>query len=216
MPSARKRSRRIRKSASSRSTRKWQDDASYVADQARESSWSSNSLWGDAAAAKFVKFGKWLGDRLCHDDTVADFGGNDGWAAYCFYLEHKIKPLVVDCEPQRLEHADKRFRLSTYQSFIEDMRELADDSIDWGFTSHTLEHTRDTAKALREIVRVIKRGCYFVLPLEDLRHARKNHAHAICFTKVGDWARLLEDNGWRVIVKERVTEYEAQMYAEPA
>lgn len=207
MPSARKPSRRIRN---------WQSDSEYVADQDRESSWSSQDKpWGDAAASKFVLFGRYLGDRLCHDDTVADFGGNDGYAAHCFYLVHKIKPLVVDCEPKRLDNADKVFKLPTYQSFIEDMKELANKSIDWGFTSHTLEHTRDTAKALREIARVIKRGCYFVLPLENLAHAKRNHAHAICFTRVCDWARLLESNGWRILDKGKIGAHEAQMYAEP-
>lgn len=146
---------------------------------------------------------------------MADFGGNDGYAAHNFYLVHKIKPLVIDCEPRRLEHASKAYGLSTYEAFLEDMKDLADKSIDWGFCSHTLEHTRDTAKAMREMARVIKRGCYFVMPLEDLKHARKNHAHAICFTRVRDWEHLLESSGWSVKHSQKVGDYEAQMYAEP-
>lgn len=156
-----------------------------------------------------------LGDRLYHDDKVADFGGNDGYAAYNFYLAHKIKPLVIDCEPKRIEHADKVYKLSTYQTFIEHMPELADDSIDWGYTSHTLEHTRDTAKAMREMARVIKRGCMFIVPLEDLRHARRNHAHAICFTRVRDWVKMLERNGWKTISSSNSGKHEAHIYAEP-
>lgn len=199
----------------SRQTRKWRSDAEYISDQNETSSWSSASLWGEAAANKLVSFGHWLGDRLFHDDIVADFGGNDGFAAYNFYLVHKIKPLVVDCEPRRLEHADKVYKLSTYQTFIEHMPELADNSIDWGFTSHTLEHTRDTEKAIREIARVVKRGCCFIVPLEDLHHARRNHAHAICFTKVGDWKGLLIKNGWNVLSAKKPHKHEAHLYAEP-
>lgn len=211
----RRRSSRTNKSAS-RPIRDWKSDADYVADQDRESSWSSrNQPWGDAAATKFVDFGDWLGDRLCHDDKVADFGGNDGWASFCFYSRHKVKPLVVDCEPKRLDHADKKYRLPTYQSFLENMKELADSSIDWGFCSHTLEHTRDTARAMREMARVIGRGCYFVMPLESLSHAKKNHAHAICFTKMEGWVALLEKNGWVVRLQKQVSQFEAQMYAEP-
>lgn len=160
-------------------------------------------------------FGKFLGPELCHDDSVADFGGNDGYAANEFYMAHKIKPLVIDCEPKRLEHADKVYRLPTYQSFIESMKELRSASIDWGFSSHTLEHTRDTAKALREMARVIKRGCYFVLPLERLSHARRNHAHAICFTRPRDWKRLMEANGWCVVKMRRVHEHELHAYGAP-
>src|SRR6267142_236072 len=92
---------------------------------------------------------------LCHDDKVADFGGNDGRSSFCFYQKHKIKPLVVDCEPQRLQHAANYYHMETYQTFVEDMHDLKDDSIDWGFCSHTLEHTRDNEKAMRESARVI-------------------------------------------------------------
>lgn len=147
---------------------------------------------------------------------MADFGGNDGWASFCFYSRHKVKPLVVDCEPKRLEHADKAYKLPTYQTFIEHMPELADKSIDWGFCSHTMEHCRDTAAAMREIARVIRRGCYFVLPLENKRHAVKNHAHAMCISHPSGWKRLLEANGWRVVFSEKVTQHEFQVYAEPA
>lgn len=181
-----------------------------------DSTWSSfDRAWGDASANKFVQFGQWLGARLCHDDKVADFGGNDGWAAFNFYSHHKVKPLVIDCEPKRLEYAWSKYRLSTYQAFLENMKDLPNKTIDWGYCSHTLEHTRDTAKAMREIARVVKRGCYFVVPLEDLAHARRNHAHAICFTRVRDWKKLLTANGWTVMASARVGEFEAQLYAEP-
>lgn len=216
---AAKRSSRLKKSPSKRRTRVWQSDAEYIADQNENSSWSSvDTAWGDAASLKFVKFGEFLekNGSLCHDDKVADFGGNDGRSAFCFYQRHKIKPLVVDCEPQRLKHAAAYYGMETYQTFIEDMSQLKDKSIDWGFCSHTLEHTRDTEKAVREIARVVKRGCYFVLPLENLAHARGNHAHAICFTQVKDWKRLLQKNGWVIKAGERVATHEAQFYAEPA
>lgn len=151
---------------------------------------------------------------LFHDDVVADFGGNDGWAAHNFYMTHKIKPLVIDCEPKRIERADKAFKLPTYQSFVEDMKELADDSIDWGFCSHTLEHTRDPVKAIREIARVVKRAVYFVVPLESKIHARRNHAHSISLPHIEDWQTLLEENGWHVLYKVKVHKWEAHFLAE--
>jgi ubiquinone/menaquinone biosynthesis C-methylase UbiE len=136
--------------------------------------------------------------QMFHDDTVADFGGNDGYAANEFFKAHAIKPLVVDCEPQRIEHARVVYGLSTYEAFIEDMKDLADKSIDWGFCSHTLEHTRDTAKALREIARVVKRGCLFILPIEDEEHAARNMAHACHADSLKEWKALVLANGWKV------------------
>ena len=173
--------------------------------------------WGNMAAFKFVQFGNSLehSGSLCHDDRVADFGGNDGYVANQFYLAHKIKPLVVDCEPRRLDYAGKRYGLQTYEAFVEDMKDLADKSIDWGFCSHTLEHTRDVAKALREIARVVKRGAYFVVPIEGKKHASENHGHAISFVRMKDWEDVLEENGWKIIKSFMPGEHEAQFFAEP-
>lgn len=198
----------------SRQIRRWQTDDEYVADQDRESSWSTGSIWGKAAAQKFALFGRSLGPNLFHDDKVADFGGNDGFAAYTFYLEHKVKPLVVDCEPKRLAHARDVYQLPTLQAFIESMP-LPDKSIDWGFTSHTLEHTRDTGQALWEMARVVKRGCCFYLPLEDRKHAKANHAHAICFRQPKGWTALLRRSGWTISACEKIHDHEVCIYAEP-
>lgn len=195
--------------------RQWKSDDEYIDDQDRDSSWSHKSPWGQLATLKFVHFGRKLGERLCHDDTVADFGGNDGTASYGFYVEHKIKPLVIDCEPKRLEFAEKVYSLSTYQSFIEHMPELADKSIDWGFTSHTIEHLRDVRAGLREIARVVRRGCCFVVPLERKSHAMDNHAHAICFTQPRQWKKLLNDNGWNVLETKRAGDHEVHIFAAP-
>lgn len=194
--------------------RTWQSDSDYIADQDAESSWSHKSSWGESAAMKFVHFGKEI--DLFHDDTVADFGGNDGYAAYNFYLRHKVKPIVVDCEPKRLDHASKVYLLPTLQRFIEEMPELADKSVDWGFCSHTLEHCRDAAKAFREISRVVSRMCYFVVPLEEPGHAKENHAHAICFQRPIQWRRMAEANGWRVLKGKRMLEPEYHFIGVPA
>ena len=173
--------------------------------------------WGDAAAEKFISFGKVLKQtgQLFHDDRVADFGGNDGYAAHKFYLVHAIKPLVVDCEPQRIEHARTVYGLSTYESFLESMKDLKRDSIDWGFCSHTLEHTRSPAKALREMARVIKRACMFVLPIEDAEHAEVNTAHNVHADSMGEWKRLIKRNGWRIVGAQRPIPQECHIFARP-
>ncbi len=162
-----------------------------------------------------MKYGCEIQEYMCHDDRVADFGGNDGWAAYQFYLIHKIKPLVVDCEPMRLQHAWQAYGLKTFETFIEDMNGLPDKSIDWGFSSHTMEHCRDTAKALREMSRVVGRLCFFILPLESRRHAKDNHGHCVSFTKVDGWLKLIRKNGWKIVREAKVFHDEAQIYAIP-
>lgn len=201
---------------SSPTIRQFESDAEYIAAQDRESSWSHKSHWGEATANKFVQFGDALEGYglLYHDDTLADFGGNDGYAAHEFYMAHKIKPLVIDCEPKRLAYASSVFKLPTLRAFIEDLP-LADKSIDWGYTSHTMEHMRDPMKAMREMRRVIKRGCLFILPIEGRVHANKNHAHTINFTQPRQWVSILRKCGWKMKYVNRPHGHEMYILAEP-
>ena len=200
----------------SRLERKWQSDSDYVAAQDRISSWSHLSPWGEQAAKKFVMYGRYLGDRLYHDDVVADFGGNDGTAAHRFFLAHGIKPIVIDCEPKRLEYARSEYGLVTVETFLESMPMIADKSIDWGFSSHTLEHVRDQRQAICEILRVVKRGCGFIIPLENHGHAEENEAHTFHCTTVKGWRHLIESCGWRVEESSKQKRPEAHIFAVPA
>ncbi len=196
--------------------RAWDSDEQYVKDQATDSSWSHDTAWGKTAALKFMSVGDILLNtgQLFHNDTIADFGGNDGFAAHQFYMRHGIKPMVIDCEPHRIAFAKREYDLSTIQCFIEDIP-LSDNSIDWGFCSHTLEHTRDVNKALSEIARVIKRGCVFILPIESVDNASRNIAHAVSCSTLGQWKELLRPY-WTIKGSARTKcRVEAQIFAVP-
>jgi ubiquinone/menaquinone biosynthesis C-methylase UbiE len=194
----------------------WDSDADYVAAQDKDNSWSHDTAWGEMAAAKFMSYGDTLKKRgwLYHDDTFADFGGNDGFAAHQFYLRHGIKPLVVDCEPRRVQFAKQVYCLKSVQCFLEAIP-LRDKSIDWGFCSHTLEHTRDVNKALAEMARVIKRGCAFVFPMEDAKSAEGNPAHSVQCSSLGGWQKLFKAH-WVVKGSARTKCHtEGQIFALP-
>lgn len=196
--------------------RKWETDEQYVLDQATDSSWSHDTEWGEKAAMKFMHMGDTLfrSGELYHNDAVADFGGNDGFSSYQFYRRNGIRPTVIDCEPTRLAFARREYSLPTLQCFIEDIP-LPDNSIDWGFCSHTLEHTRDISRALKEMARVINRGCAFVVPLETKETASGNIAHAVCCTSIKQWKDLLNPH-WRIRSSARTKKRcEAQIFAIP-
>jgi SAM-dependent methyltransferase len=194
----------------------WDSDDAYIADQDKDSSWSHDTAWGECAATKFMDYGDKIRafGWLYHDDTVADFGGNDGFAAHQFFLRHGIKPLVIDCEPRRLAFAAREYGLKTLRCFIEDIP-LPGKSIDWGFCSHTLEHTRDVGRAIAELARVVKRACAFVVPLEKPDVARRNPAHSVGCATLKEWKELLKPH-WVIKGSGRaVCRTEGQLFALP-
>lgn len=153
--------------------------------------------------------------KLFHNDRVADFGGNDGYASNEFYKALAIKPTVVDCEPRRLDHAAKAYNLPTVLAFLEDMNMLKNKCFDWGYCSHVMEHMRDPEGALQEMARVIKRGCLFILPIEDEEHASMNSAHAIQANSMKEWKELIGENGWHVASWRKPLRQECFIVAEP-
>lgn len=197
--------------------RKWRSDKEYLCDQDEHNSWGSASPWGMRARGYFTLYGEWLSQigKLFHDDTVADFGGNDGTAANQFYMDHKIKPLVIDCDTGRLNYAKSSYGLPVLHSFVESIPDLKDKSIRWGFCSHTLEHMRDAQAGLREMARIIFGGCLFIIPLEPFRHAVGNPAHARCSTKISEWKALVKSGGWKIVKAEKKSRFELAIYAEP-
>lgn len=197
--------------------RSWTSDRDYIDSQRKDSSWNHRSAFGEFSAQKFIKYGEVLRKEglLYHDDKVADFGGNDGFCSNAFYLIHKIKPLVIDCEPDRLLYATEVYKLKTLQCFIEEIP-LPDKYVDWGFCSHTLEHTRDPVKALREMSRLVKRGMLLVVPLEGKEHARCNTAHSLSSPTMLQWKQLIGDSGvWAIKKSKRICGTEAIFWMLP-
>jgi len=94
---------------------------------------------------------------------------------------------------------------------IEDACKLdafASQSMDFVFSSHTLEHIQDAEKALREWWRVLKPGGYLVLYLPDdslypkcgTEGANPDHKHDLNRDKVIEWMKGV--GGWNLIVDE--------------
>lgn len=169
------------------------------------------------ASTRSAGFAAWLTESgyLFHDDVVADFGGNDGTAARAFFAVSCVKPVVVDCEPARLDFAAQS-GLQVRRAFLEDLSSFPDKSVRHAFCSHTMEHCRDAAKALREIARVVSGYCYFVFPIEKHEHGEANHAHAIVCESAALWKSLLIANGWRIVKGKTMLSRSAIMEKTPS
>ena len=67
-----------------------------------------------------------------------------------------------------------------------------------------MEHMRDPDNALKEMARVVKRVCAFVLPLEKEEHAKMNSAHAIACSTFTAWRRVIKPH-WKILAAATLT-----------
>jgi ubiquinone/menaquinone biosynthesis C-methylase UbiE len=106
-----------------------------------------------------------------------------------------VAPVVVDCLVNRLQYAEDTYGLDTIHCFLEDIP-VDDDTFDFGFCSHTIEHLYDLQKALKEMRRVTKRMVYFVCPMEKDFCFEENIAHHTHATTPQEWERHIIDSGF--------------------
>jgi SAM-dependent methyltransferase len=160
------------------------DFGDYDEVQDGDSSWSHSSRWGEYAAIRMEEFL----DTVKPSGPICDFGGNDGFAALVA-KEKGLDITVLDSNPKRLLYCRHVLGIPTMRLDLTDI-DLEDSHFDWGFCSHTLEHIPDIEAAIKEIKRVCKLGCWFVLPIEDKDSFDGNPAHHWMNSSEG-WAKLL-------------------------
>lgn len=149
-----------------------------------ESSWSHNSEFGRKAATYLLGA---IMEYMVPGGKVLDIGGNDGFAASKAREQgHDVE--VLDLSPTRTAYARYKLGVPAYCDKAESMP-FAEDAYDWGFCSHTLEHVEDLEKALSEIRRVCKQGCFYVIPLQTEKEFVADLAHHQFHTK-DEWLRL--------------------------
>lgn len=118
-----------------------------------------------------------------------------------FLLEHEG---LTRCFRSDIDAQDKRFS----PDFVADLRRcpLADDSVDWIFCSHVLEHIGELNLCVDEIQRVLRPGgtAWLQVPFEPgLAHSRRipidpHRAHAHAWQFAPDFGSLLARQGWTV------------------
>jgi SAM-dependent methyltransferase len=167
----------------------------YLEAQDKEASWNHVSHFGQHSENYLIQFGdiiKWCGYNI---GSMADFGGNDGSAAFKFEEAHGVAPTVIDCLSNRLEYAEDTYGLDTIQCLLEDIP-VANNHFDWGFCSHTIEHLYDMPKALKEMARVTRNMVYFICPMEHSESFDENEAHHTRITDPYEWRDEIMRNGF--------------------
>lgn len=147
------------------------------ATQHQNVSWSHNTPYGQRAAHRLGEFM----EAVKPDGPIADFGGNDGFAAH---MSGEGKVEVVDGNRPRIEHARSTYGLSVHCEDFSDMP-FEDGHFTWGFTSHTLEHLPNMMKCWEEMKRVCRHGIWVIVPVESQESFDKNPSHHIRYDHQG-------------------------------
>jgi ubiquinone/menaquinone biosynthesis C-methylase UbiE len=165
-------------------------------DQQATSSHGEQSGFATRAAARVKMLINFTAGDLCEDDLCVDFGGSDGMTAEKF---RKITRNAMECydgQADRVEWARER-GVPARQGLMESLP-YADGEVAWGYCSHTLEHTLNLTKSLRELSRVISQGLLVIVPLETYEMRRRELAHHNGDASVDWWAQKIENAGFTV------------------
>jgi SAM-dependent methyltransferase len=118
-----------------------------------------------------------------------------------FLLEHEG---LARCFRSDIDAADRRFS----PDFVSDLRRvpLAENSVDWVFCSHVLEHIPELDLCIDEIVRILKPGgaAWLQVPFEPgAAHSRRipidpHRAHAHAWQFAPDFGSLVARREWEV------------------
>ena len=118
-----------------------------------------------------------------------------------FLLEHEG---LARCFRSDIDAGDQRF----CPDVVMDLRHssLKNDSIDWLFCSHVLEHIAELELCVDEILRILKPGgaAWIQVPFEPGRaHSRRieidpHRAHAHAWQFAPDFGSLIEREGWTI------------------
>jgi len=141
-----------------------------------------------------------------------ELAGRPGWnpdvmvgyslsTAMQFLLEHEGLARCFRCD---IDAQDKRFS----PDFVADLRNnpLTDNSVDWLFCSHVLEHISELDHCIDEILRVLKPGgaAWLQVPFEPgLAHSQRididpHRAHAHAWQFAPDFGNLIQRPQWSV------------------
>lgn len=153
-------------------------DESYRQLQIEGSDWSYGSKWGDLMEEAILE----MTAHLNKDASLLDIGCGEGRGLDALKLAGFTNLFGCDISPEKINRArEKGFTI--YEEDFHTTPSIGDKSIDYVFSSHTLEHAYDLELAFKNIGRITKSELMFVIPigerLEDVRKKNPSHTSPI-------------------------------------
>ncbi len=120
---------------------------------------------------------------------VLDVGCRDGWSTE--QLKKKgFGSVGIDLSPLMVKHAKKMGR-NVYEMDMETIA-FKDNEFDGIFCVHSLEHSRDAGKVLKEFYRITKNNG--IICLEVPKQTVENYKHISCWESLEEFERYILDN----------------------
>lgn len=97
----------------------------------------------------------------------------------------------VDLISEKVEYAISK-NINALQMDMHDLK-FEDNSFDYSFMSHAIEHSLDQIKAISEMIRITKKECMIIAPIEEnLQTFLKNSPHTSPIFSYDQWLSVLE------------------------
>lgn len=181
------------------------DLAQYITDQCQSSHWTSRMSQYQRLLTEAIEHGVAMMDEP-EGASVLDAGCGDGWSLG-EWARHGCEPTGLDLSVEKAQMASARgFRVAV-AVLGRDRLVWNDDTFDFVFSSHTLEHLppKWQAQAASELHRVAKPGA-LGLVIVPYGHKR-SPGHMTYFDREDELPALLRDAGFTVsksVLRERL------------
>jgi len=160
------------------------------------SDWSYNSRWGDQMVDAITD---WFGKDVMAAESpsyamvsILDVGCGEGRGLEALKEMGFQNTAGVDITMEKIQAGMKR-GLEIIDDDFNEMAKFSDDSIDYIFCSHTLEHALDLKQALSSLLRVVKKKIYIIVPIDETEESVKaNPAHTAPITESVEIADVLD------------------------
>lgn len=138
-------------------------------------------------------------------NSLLDVGGAEGYKAYIIKKLFDITTKSTDLSEEACKRAKEIFDIKSIPADIHNLP-FKDEEFDVVLCSETLEHARETRKAIEELLRIARRAVVITVPNEPIEVVEQNikrkisHAHIHTFTN--ESLNFLTSKGYQVLSRK--------------
>lgn len=150
----------------------------------------------------------WVSTHFKIKGRFVDVGCADGWTIKYLNEKFGVRGVGITCDSVDIKEC-KKHGIKAYLGLARDMN-LVDESLDFVYCRHTLEHSDAPLLALQEFKRVLKKGGYVILSVPEFclkyLHAQ-SHKYILPFES---WVKIIDVSGLNIVTTTTVVAFETE------